>query len=102
MKTSNKPALHRFSAGDLCRLQLYRYPSTDAVPIWRADGTFCSLPSGGLVLLLGLVPRGRAQYAKYNGESPRWEFLFPDGGLACCWEHHLHSVTAQKSGEQNT
>jgi hypothetical protein len=94
MKT-RKPALSRFKPGDLCRLQLYPYPSTDTVPIWRADGTFCSLPSGGLVLLLGLVPCGSAQYAKYNGESQRWEFSSPDGGLACCWEHHLHPVTAQ-------
>ena len=95
MKTSNKPALHRFSAGDLCRLQLYSYPSTDTVPIWRADGTFCSLPSGVLVLLLGLVPRGTAQYAKYNDQLPRWEFSSPDVGIACCWERHLHPVTAQ-------
>jgi len=56
MKTSNKPAPTRFKPGDLCRVQLYRYPSRDNVPIWKADGTFSSVPSGALVLLLGLLP----------------------------------------------
>ena len=93
MKTSNKPAPNRFKPGDLCRVQLYRYPSRDAVPIWKADGTSSWVPSGVLVLLLGPVPRGTAQYAKYNGESPRWEFFSPDVGIACCWESHLHLAT---------
>jgi len=93
MKTSNKPAPSRFKPGDLCRVQLYSYPSRDTVPIWKADGTFSSVPSGVLVLLLGLVPRGTARYAKYNGESPRWEFSSSDVGIACCWESHLHPAT---------